>query len=145
MVSGRATPFGVPVKTGVGFTTQEADHREWSLSMCRTWCLGSALLLAPHCMHVGRGFSGKERGTGLLSFLPGTSSWARLCHVLEAFSLVFCQALPDVTVYLKAPLRVLGCLHMTWKWREFPPNSGCMDKGSFLECFISQYSIFWDA
>lgn len=60
-----ATPFGVPIKTGVGVTSQEADHREWSLPMCRTWSLGSVLLLAPRCMHMGRGFSGKERGTGL--------------------------------------------------------------------------------
>lgn len=63
------TPFGVPIKTGVGFTAQEADHREWSLSTCRTWSLGSVLLLAPLCMHVGRGFSGKGQGTGLLSLL----------------------------------------------------------------------------
>lgn len=86
MVSGSST-FGVPIKNGVGFTAQEAEHREWSLSVCRTWPLGSVLLLAPLCMHVRRGFFweseegqvplvlGKFSGQALPfagSFFPGT-------------------------------------------------------------------------
>lgn len=139
-----ATPFGVPIKTGVGFTAQEADHREWSLSMCRIWSLGSVLFLAALCMHVGRGFSGKEQGTGLSCPCCRYKFWGQ---ALPCAGSLFPGTLPSssrCSCVPYAPLRALGCLHMTWKWREFPPNTECVDKSSFLECFISKYSIFWD-
>lgn len=89
-----ATPFGVPIKTGVGFTAQEADHEEWSLSMCRTWSLGVCPAPGTTLHACGKWFfweRARDRFSPVLA--AGTASRARLF-------LVLCQALPDVPVSL---------------------------------------------